>query len=84
MEIDKWFKIDPVPEEDMALVGGRYTICEVLREIYRSIEDSEIKMKCRIASSMAKSMAARITKYEGRNWGKLQYPLNPHKKDIEI
>ena len=72
-----WFRCEPTKEKDMTFVSKHYTVCEVLREIYKETDSESIKMKCQIASTMAKSMAARITKYEGGRWGKRQYPQNP-------
>lgn len=79
-ESEKWIKYEPVPEEQMVYISSKYTLCEVLREIYRKTGDKEIKLKCQIATAIGKSMAARITKYEGRNWGRKQYIWNPHKR----
>ena len=69
-EDPRWLHYEPAPEEHMNIISGRLTCCEILREIYRATDNPEIKMKCRVATTIAKSMAARITKYEGRNWGK--------------
>jgi hypothetical protein len=76
-EDPRWLHYEPAPEEHMSIISGRLTCCEILREIYRATDNPEIKMKCRVATTIAKSMAARITKYEGRNWGKKQYVWNP-------
>lgn len=37
------------------------SICGVLVEIYNLTDDPEIKLKCRVATSMAKSMSNKIT-----------------------
>ncbi len=42
---------------------GHNTICEKLREIYVKSGDQEIRLKCRIAMSMAKSMHEKLKKY---------------------
>jgi hypothetical protein len=73
---EKWLISDPVKEEEMSQIGSRITVCELLREIYRRTDDPEIKMRCRVGAAIAKSMAARITKYEGRGWGREQYIWN--------
>lgn len=79
-EDPRWVNYEPTPEDQMTFVGHRVTVCELLREIYNKTDSPEIKMKCRIASTLAKSMAARVTKYEGRNWGKAQYAWNPKRR----
>lgn len=78
--MDNWFKWEPELEGRMTHVSYRYTPCEVLRQIYAMTDDPEIKMKVRIASTMAKSMASRLTKHEGRGWGQKIYPRNPYWK----
>lgn len=50
----------PYPESRMGMVFPRYTICEVLRQIYRKIEDPEVRLKIRIAMAMGKSMDAKL------------------------
>jgi len=42
---------------------GHNTICQYLRDIYAMTNDEEIKMKCRVGMSMAKSMYERLKKY---------------------
>lgn len=74
----KWLNYEPVSDEDMQHAGPYYTLCEMLREIYRKTTDPEIKMKCRVATSLAKSMAEQITKHYGRKWGRSQYVWNPN------
>ena len=43
---------------------NHHSICETLREIYTSTDDEEIKLKCRLATSMAKAMQNRLKKYK--------------------
>lgn len=74
---ERWANYTPVPEKEMDHVSYKLTVCEMLREIYNKTKDPEIKMTCRIATSLAKSMAARITIHEGSGWGKKQYAWNP-------
>ena len=59
-------KRKPVPERDMlkSRYAGHHTICETLREIYQSTNNEDIKLKCRLAMSMAKSMHERLKKYK--------------------
>ena len=58
-------KRKPVPEKDMfkSRYKGHHTICETLREIYQLSNDENIKLKCRLSMSMAKSMHERLKKY---------------------
>jgi hypothetical protein len=42
---------------------GHHTICQFLRDIYAITKNEEIRMKCRIGMSMAKSMHERLKKY---------------------
>lgn len=46
---------------------GHNTICEKLREIYMLTDNEEIKLKCRIAMNMSKSMHERLKKYKQEN-----------------
>lgn len=78
MDDNDWFSCSPEAEERMNFVGGRYTPCEVIRQAYRRVQDPEARMMLRIATTMCKSMATRITKYDGHRWGKGVYPLNPY------
>jgi hypothetical protein len=77
MSNDKWMNSTPECEERMNHIGKRLTPCELMRQVYQNIKDPELRMKLRIATMQAKSMSFRITKYEGRGWGKAQWPLNP-------
>ena len=43
---------------------GHNTICEKLREIYMLTDNDEIKMKCRIAMTMAKNMHNKLKSYK--------------------
>jgi hypothetical protein len=75
---DNWFKWEPEAEDRMSHVSHRYTPCEVLRQIYKRVNDPEVRLMCRVATTMAKSMATRITKHEGKGWGQKIYPKNPN------
>ena len=80
--MEDWFKWDvPELEGRMIHVSRKYTVCEVLRQIYKKTDDPEIKMLARIGSTMAKSMAARLTTHEGHGWGQRIYPPNPFFKE---
>ena len=43
---------------------GHHTICQFLRDIYHMTGDEEIRLKCRIGMSMAKSMHERLKHYK--------------------
>lgn len=73
-----WFSAEPESEDRMSHVSFRYTPCEILRQIYKKSDDPEIKHLARVASTMTKRMAARISKYEGKGWGQKVYPRNPY------
>ncbi len=76
MSEGNWFSYEPEVEERMTHISKRYTPCEVLRQIYGMTDDPEIRLKLRVATTMCKSMAERIRKYEGR-WGLKRCPRNP-------
>lgn len=59
-------RVEPV-SVDMMLkkrYHGHFTICEKLREIYLLTDNEEIRLKCRIAMAMSKSMHERLKKYK--------------------
>lgn len=73
-----WFHWEPETEERMSHLGGRFTPCEMLRQIYKKVEDPEVKVMLRIATTMCKSLSDRICEFEGNHrWGATVYPLNP-------
>lgn len=53
----------PYPESDMEKVFPQYTLCEVLRQIYKTTTDPAIKLKCRVAVTMAKAMDSKLREY---------------------
>ena len=57
-------KHKPVPKASMSRKAEVNTICSVLKDIYWKTNDKEIKLKCRIATSMAKSMSKRLRMYK--------------------
>lgn len=71
------FSWEPETEERMVHVGGKYTACEVLRQAYSKTEDPEVRLLLRIATTMCKSLANRLYKYEGPRWGAKIYRTNP-------
>jgi hypothetical protein len=75
---DNWFSREPESEDRMTHVSYRHTPCEQIRQIYKRVQDPEIKLMLRVAATMAKSMATRLTKYEGKGWGQKVYPKNPY------
>ena len=60
-------KHEPVPEEEMNYVSPHETICAILRDIYFVTQNADIKLKARIAMSMAKGMNRKLKTYKA-NW----------------
>lgn len=58
-------KHNPVPVEAMEAESPAESICEVLRQIYHASSGEDVRLKCRIATSMAKSMSRRIAELSG-------------------
>ena len=56
----------PVPEKQMEREGNNDTnsICQVLRQIYELSDDSMVKLKCRVATAMAKAMLEKLQEYK--------------------
>lgn len=75
-------KHNPVNHEQMLWASPNFSICQVLREIYHSTEDEEIRYKCRLAVSMAKSMTARLELYK-KDWHEGYWDKNDH-FDVEL
>jgi hypothetical protein len=57
-------KHEPIPEGQMFLANNKNTICQTIRDIYHKTDDQEIKLKCRIAVTMAKAMEGKLTEYK--------------------
>lgn len=77
-----WFSNKPEDEDKMYGSYWRHTPCEVLRHIFQltqapKVDLEEIRLQLRIASTMAKCMARRLTIHEGRGWGRKIYPMTP-------
>lgn len=54
--------VDPCPVEWVEMVDApKWTICQVLNEIYKLTNDPKIKIRVRIAVTMAKKMSDRLT-----------------------
>jgi hypothetical protein len=58
-------KVAPVSEEVMenTRYEGHHSICQTLRDIYKLTDNEDIKLKCRIATAMAKSMHLKLKYY---------------------
>ena len=56
----------------------RWTVCQILREVYHCTEDPLLRKKLRIASTMTKAMAAKIVEYEPK-WGSGRWPWREKK-----
>jgi hypothetical protein len=63
----------PVPRRMMHRDSRHYTVCQILREIYHEVDDPVLKMKCRIAHRMTKTMIDAITLHVPE-WGKFRWP----------
>jgi hypothetical protein len=74
-EARKEDRMKPINERYMIYSSKRYTICQMLREIYQLTDNPEIRLKCRIASRMSKCMAKIITEYKGEGWEDNFWPL---------
>ena len=57
----------PCPIRQMNRKVRVNTICATIRQIYRKTEDDEIKLLCRIATTMAKKMCNKLEQYK-KNW----------------
>lgn len=51
----------------MRMENPRYTVCEVLREIWQETENATVKLKTRIAMTMAKKMNDKLMEYN-KKW----------------
>lgn len=66
---------EPAPESWMTMTNPRFTICEVLREIYTSSDFNDIRFKCRVAVHMAKRMDAKLREYN-KEWNSSEWNGN--------
>lgn len=78
---------DPIAESEMNRISPDNTICQTLREAYHLIENPEARLKLRVATSMAKSMTAKLQEYK-RNWRVGFWDENPEfpvkRKPIDV
>ena len=49
---------------DRTIYEGSNTICQTLRDMYHMTDNPDIRLKCRLAMSMAKSMCEKLVKYK--------------------
>lgn len=76
---ERWKNYKPTSVSEMLSIGRRVTPCELLRQIYQMTDDPYIKLRCCVATTVAKSMAIELTKYLGWGWSKKVYPKNPNR-----
>lgn len=59
-------KVEPVPVAKMLKkrYHGHNTICQKLRDIFVATKDEQIKLMCREAMAMAKSMHEKLKQYK--------------------
>ena len=62
---------------------GHHTICQFLRDIYKLTGNEEIKMKCRVGMSMAKSMHERLKVYRKISDGKIIVKIEGDAVELE-
>ena len=57
--------LQPATDEEMVFsrYAGHHTICQTLRDIWALSDNDEIKLKCRLAVSMAKAMHHQLKSY---------------------
>lgn len=55
----------PVSERQMdrRIYEGENTICQTIRDMYHLTDNQDIRLKCRLAMSMAKAMCVKLMKY---------------------
>lgn len=75
-------KYTPCSEELMEVRNSRFTICEVLREIYHSTQDEKNRYLLRVAMNMAKSMNGKLMEYNA-TWQEI-FDGNTHKTLSQI
>jgi hypothetical protein len=58
-------RVEPVSEKIMLdeTYNGHFSICQKLREIYLLTDNEDIRLNCRIAMAMAKSMQNKLKFY---------------------
>lgn len=73
---------DPCPVEWMGHHNPRFTLCEVLREIYSTTEQENIKLLSRVAMNMAKRMNSKLMEYNPKWQEMFNAPTNKIKSQI--
>lgn len=68
-------KHEPCDILQMQKINNENTICETLRQAYHMTEDDNIRLKLRIAVTMAKRMDRKLRKYKA-NWDKRFWESN--------
>ncbi len=70
---------EPAPESDMDIKRweGHHSICQTIRDMYHLTDDSDIRMKCRIAMAMTKAMNNRLQYYKHVYIEHIPHPNNP-------
>lgn len=53
-----------ISEMDRTRYDGHHSICQTLRDIYHLTDSEDVKLKTRVAMSMAKSMHTKLKKYK--------------------
>jgi ABC-type Zn uptake system ZnuABC Zn-binding protein ZnuA len=78
-------KHEPVTEKEMEWISPNNSICQLLREIYHKTDDPDIRLNCRVATSMAKSMTRKLTEYK-ESWEEDFWDIHPEnfKKILEL
>lgn len=64
MSLPKYY--EPCPLEWMKHNNPRFTICEVLRAIYKETNDDSIKLLARVGMNMAKRMNNKLMEYNAK------------------
>jgi len=72
----------PLRPDEMEWVSRRWTVCQILREVYHAIDDERLKFKLLVASRMTKEMVITICKKEP-HWGKYRWPWRDKKFETE-
>ena len=72
----------PCPVEWMGHHNARFTICEVLREIYTTTEKENVKLLSRVAMNMAKRMNSKLMEYNSTWQEMFDAPTNKIKSQI--
>ena len=59
-----------ISEMDRKRWEGHHSVCQTIRDIYHLTDNSEIRLKCRLAMSMTKSMHERLKWYKAKEVAK--------------